>query len=210
MKHFKILVIPLLILTVLHHEFETKSIALFSPHDKPESRLIGLINRTKKSISAAVYHITSKLVADALIAAHKRGVAIELVTDISAIDSPAEKIDTLKNVGIDVLVFKPHNARSRYRPLMHNKFALFDEQWLWTGSFNWTRAAALSNHENVILTSNKTICQKYKNHFETLKKECIFTPARKKQPTKSAANEAMVEKIKSFLHNLKNQFTRHK
>jgi phosphatidylserine/phosphatidylglycerophosphate/cardiolipin synthase-like enzyme len=202
----------LLILTVLQYEFYPKSIALFSPHDNPEASLVGLIRKVKKSISAAVFSITNKQITDALIAAHKRGVKIEIITDISTIQTPSGKADVLKNAGIDILVFKPRNSRSRYRPLMHNKFAVFDcnekEKWIWTGSFNWTRSANIFNHENVILTSNKSIFERYKKHFEVLKKECMFSRVQKSQEIKNTANETTVGKIKSMLFELKNQLTK--
>jgi len=195
--------------TVLHHEWQTKSIALFSPHDKPEARLVGLIKKTQNSLCAAVYTITNKRITDALIAAHKRGVKITIITDYSSLETPAGKIDALKNAGIDVVVFKPRTSSLRYRPLMHNKFAIFDcnekERWVWTGSFNWTRSANISNHENVILSSNKKLFERYSHHFEKLKNECSSMPKRK-IATKKTADASTVGKIKSLLYEIRDQF----
>ena len=160
MKLLKVFGMLLLILTVLQYEFYPKSIALFSPHDNPEASLVGLIKKVKKSISAAVFSITNKQITDALIAAHRRGVKIEIITEI------------------------------------------------WTGSFNWTRSANIFNHENVILTSNKSIFERYKKHFEVLKKECMFSRAQRSQEIKNTDNKTTVGKIKSMLFELKNQLTK--
>lgn len=54
---------------------------------------------------------------------------------------------------------------------MHNKFCLFDNNLVITGSYNWTYSAETRNAENVILTDDHSVCQDYNDYFTRLWKE---------------------------------------
>ena len=56
---------------------------------------------------------------------------------------------------------------------MHHKFAIFDNESIWTGSFNWTISGNTANQENVVLITNKTLAGKFKQVFNLLLKSCI-------------------------------------
>ena len=141
---------------------------LFSPADKPAERLIELIDGAKKSITAAIYMLTDKKIADALITAKKeRRVVIRLVLDpISA--GKYGKADYLIANNIPIYIYKPSAIRPWFTPIMHHKFAVFDDTILWTGSFNWTVSANISNAENILISTDSIICRMYKAYFETL------------------------------------------
>ena len=51
---------------------------------------------------------------------------------------------------------------------MHNKFAIFDNKLLVTGSYNWTNNAEHFNYENAVLISDPTIITKYQKEFEKI------------------------------------------
>ena len=51
---------------------------------------------------------------------------------------------------------------------MHNKFCLFDNSLVITGSYNWTYSAETRNAENVILTDDNAVCQDYNDYFTRL------------------------------------------
>ena len=151
--------------------------ALFSPDDHPQTKLIDFITTAKKKIYAAVYMFTDKDIIQALVTAKQRGVDVRMVVDQTSVLSPYAKIFTLLQSKIPVFVFdtKQHhttNARARsFAPLMHNKFAIIDSI-TWTGSFNWTQSANTRNQENVLITDDKNICQKYDAQFTTLVQRC--------------------------------------
>ena len=199
---------------------QAKSLAFFSPDDKPRSKLINLINQTKYKIQAAVYVLTDKLVAESLIQAKKRGVKVEIVTDRNCVTMPFGKISMLKNNDIEVFVFSL-NPTKRIQPLMHNKFAIFEinnseknkkvNQWVWTGSFNWTVSANKSNQENVILTNSRGVVAKYKKQFEILKRRCVLKHLNIKHKTNKVAqnkkeDDSLVYKIKNLLRFIREQY----
>jgi len=51
---------------------------------------------------------------------------------------------------------------------MHHKFAIFDENRLLTGSYNWTRGAARDNEENLIVTGESRLLSAYAATFARL------------------------------------------
>ncbi len=148
---------------------------LFAPDDHPTNRLLSLINDAQSKIYAAVYMITDKQIAQALIDAKKRGVDVQIIVDASSVETPYGKGTLLKENNIDLFVFN-YNAKSDHKKtwhsaLMHNKFALIDQK-LWTGSFNWTKSANLKNQENVIIIDNNDVCTKFEKHFQCMKMRC--------------------------------------
>jgi phosphatidylserine/phosphatidylglycerophosphate/cardiolipin synthase-like enzyme len=145
----------------------------FSPDDRPSSRLIQLINGAHKKIYAAVYMITDKNIAVALVRARERGVAVQVIVDPSSMEGSYGKGQLLREGNVDLFVFGAQHAshHSFHQPLMHNKFAIIDNI-VWTGSFNWTKSANEKNQENVILTDDVGVRERFEHHFELLKQRC--------------------------------------
>ena len=118
------------------------------------------------------------------------------------------KIALLKSNNIETFVFLPSfNSDKMNSPLMHNKFAIFDmdgkeKQWVWTGSFNWTDTASKINQENVIVTNDKKVCNRYKEYFELLKKECALKTAKpyvkRSKTTQKYKDKPWTDKIKDM------------
>ncbi len=142
----------------------------FSPNDKVTDQLIPLIDNARKSIYAAVYMLTDKKIADALIRAKQRGIKMQLILDPISTGKYG-KTDYLLTSGIPIYIYQaPTNARPWFSPIMHNKFACIDDTILWTGSFNWTVSANLTNEENAIVSRDINVCKIFKTYFDTLLK----------------------------------------
>ena len=78
---------------------------LFSPDDQPTKRLLSLISGAKKRIYAAVYMLTDKTIAEALIAAKKQNnVDVQIVTDKISVESLFGKGKMLAVTGTAALV----------------------------------------------------------------------------------------------------------
>lgn len=153
----------------------------FVPDEDVKILLLGLIHmsKPKSKIRIAIYQLTDKDIVEALIAAHKRGVILEIITDQSCIHSRYEKITQLRRLGIPVHVYG-----GKYYSIMHNKFFVFDntiggKAVLFTGSANATMGGTTRNEENVWIIENKKIIDQYKNKFDTLKKKIALMPAPK-------------------------------
>jgi mitochondrial cardiolipin hydrolase len=154
---------------------------------------------TGKKVHAAVYMLTDKQIAAALIAAKKRGVDVKIVVDRATADYEYGKSKVLQDAGIEVYIFSDDSTNKRFAALMHNKFAILDEM-VWTGSFNWTKSANQRNQENVILTTNKKVYKKFEEHFEILKKRCVACKVPRRKPQRGSRSEKTIwDQLKSII-----------
>lgn len=93
-------------------------------NDQGKRRLLSLIDEAQQNIKIAVDNWTMKDASHALIAAHQRGVNVEVVTNYLE----GEAVQLLLRNGIKI---KPGNQ-------LHHKFMLVDNKHLLNGSPNWT------------------------------------------------------------------------
>lgn len=136
--------------------------AAFSPKQGATELIIKNIRAAKKSILVAAYAFTSKPIAKELIAAHKRGVNVQVVLDQSQKKDKNSVYNWLRSNSI------PTRINSRYK-IMHDKFMIFDENILQTGSFNYTAAAEYRNAENIIIVyNNPEIIAQYAQQWQKL------------------------------------------
>ncbi len=149
--------------------------AYFSPDDHLEKQLIEMINKESKTIHVCIYTFTHRDVIAALIAAKKRGVDVEVIVDRFSVKVSAP-LYKLTDASIPVSVWDPDRAKrmKAHRPLMHNKFCVFGNQTVWTGSFNFTYEASRIHQENALVIKNEAVAHAYKNQFYTIKmRQCI-------------------------------------
>jgi len=132
----------------------------FSPNDGATELVVRTIDSAKTSVRVAAYSFTSKPIAQALLAAHRRGVDVRVVVDKSNVTARYTAATFLANMGVPVRV------DFRYR-IMHDKFTVIDGVALETGSFNYTQAAA-SNAENVIILHDPAVAQRYGQEWDRL------------------------------------------
>ena len=132
--------------------------AFFNPGTECEDRIIAELGQADK-IDIAVYSITNPKIANAIIAAHRRGARVRIVTDRTMAVHKSSMIDELAAAGIPVRVNRRHKIE-------HNKFAVFDNRRMVTGSYNWTTAATKYNSENCIFLTHPA--QEYSKRFEYL------------------------------------------
>jgi phosphatidylserine/phosphatidylglycerophosphate/cardiolipin synthase-like enzyme len=131
-----------------------------------EAHLIDKINAAQTSIHIASFEFDLDPVADALVAAKERGVDVRWVTDdengLEADEEPGHgQFALLEEAGIEI----KDDARSA---LMHNKFWIFDRQWVWTGSTNITVNGIFKQNNNVIAIRSTRLAEIYEREFEEM------------------------------------------
>ena len=128
-------------------------------------QLIYRINGAQESIHIAAFEFDLQPVAEALLAASRRGVEVRWVTDdefgIEADDEEGRLFPLLENAGAEV------RADDRVA-LMHNKFVIFDGQVVWTGSTNLTNNGNFRNNNNVLVIESPEVAAIYQREFEEL------------------------------------------
>jgi len=133
----------------------------FSPSEDCPQRIMQLVQAARSALDICVFTITDDRLSGAMIDAHRRGVALRVITDNEKAFDLGSDVARLQDAGIELKVDQtPFH--------MHHKFALFDRQLLLTGSYNWTRGAARDNLENYIVTSERRLVEPFQEVFERL------------------------------------------
>jgi phospholipase D len=131
----------------------------FTPASKCTGVVTKAILEAKKSIYVQAYGLTSSPIGKALIAAHKRGVVVKVLLDRSNINSKNSRMHELIEAGIDVKI-------DRVSGIAHNKVMIVDENYVVTGSFNFTNAADLRNVENLLVIQDKKLAKAYLENWQ--------------------------------------------
>lgn len=132
---------------------------------KNDKELIALIDAAKEHIYFAIYTFTLTDVADALIAAKKRGIAVYGVTDSSQAASGYGAPIVEKLLAADIpLVVEKHASGGG---IMHIK-AIVTESAYAVGSYNWTASATTANDELLEIGTDPALRQAYENVLKKL------------------------------------------
>jgi phosphatidylserine/phosphatidylglycerophosphate/cardiolipin synthase-like enzyme len=115
--------------------------------------LVSAIDRTQSKLRVQAYSFTSAPIAAAIKRAKDRGVDVKVILDKSQVSQRYSGATYLRNAGVDVVIdTKPAIA--------HNKVMIFDDQAVFTGSFNFTKSAQERNAENGIIIRGDTALTK--------------------------------------------------
>jgi HKD family nuclease len=139
----------------------------FAPSDNVQARLIAALNSADHSIRVAMFSFTSDPLGDALIAAHQRGVSVEVLLNAVASGTASSERDRLCAAGVTVRV-------EDWNGTLHNKYAIIDaatasDPLVITGSTNWSANAVTSNDENAIIIHDPAIAAAFTADFARLK-----------------------------------------
>lgn len=135
--------------------------AHFSPGDACVRRLISLCGSTRRCADVCVFTITDDRLAEALLAAHHRGVRVRVIADDEKSYDPGSDVFDLAKAGIAVRIDQSAHH-------MHHKFAIFDGALLASGSYNWTRSAANYNEENLVVSDDPRLLSPFQRRFDEL------------------------------------------
>ena len=131
----------------------------FSPKRGATELVVKTVEAATQSVCVAAYSFTSEPIANALLAAKARGVAVKVTLDKSQARGKSSILPQLQQSGLPVRINK-HYA------IMHDKFMVIDEKVLQLGSFNYTKSAETKNAENVL------VIRKYKKVIAAYATEC--------------------------------------
>lgn len=140
---------------------KNRSEVYFSPGDDCADAIIREIENVSHTIDICVFTISDNRISQAIINAQNQGIQIRIITDNDKVFDKGSDIFIMKDHGIKV---KTDHSRHH----MHDKFAIFDNQSVITGSFNWTVSASLYNQENLIIERNKKVVKKFIQEFNKL------------------------------------------
>jgi len=141
---------------------DTSVQVLFSPQHKPITEAVRpIIKSARSSIDIGVFFLTHKDLAQDLLNAHNRGVKIRVIIDATAAKNGYTKHDVLRAAGIPVKI-------EDFGGKMHAKSAVIDDEYVITGSMNWTSAGERGNDENTIIIRSAPLARQYRTWFQTM------------------------------------------
>lgn len=135
--------------------------ASFSPGSECLQTIQRCLRHARQRIDICVFTLSDDRIAEEVLAAHRRGVAVRIVTDNDKEYDAGSDIARLRDAGIAVVV-------DRTEAHMHHKFAIFDGEKLLNGSYNWTRSAGQYNEENLVLSNDRQLVGEFSTQFEKL------------------------------------------
>ncbi len=115
------------------------------------------IGRATNSVDIALYSLNAMFIGNAILAAHERGVTVRIIAN-----KDDARLTTLGEAGIDVLI-DPDEDR-----LMHHKFVIIDDTWVWFGSANGTTQSGRGDANNVIVAESPAFATALSEEFESL------------------------------------------
>ena len=131
----------------------------FSPGGQCTQFVEQAIAAAQRSILVQAYSFTSQTIAEALIAAHERGITVKILVDRSQLTARGSKVKLMVEKGIPLSI-------DVVPGIAHNKVMIIDNAYVLTGSFNWTHAAEYRNAENLLFIRDENTSKVYRDQWE--------------------------------------------
>lgn len=155
----------------------TAAMVCFSPQDHCSEAIVREITNAKATIFIQAYTFNSPEIVAALLQAHARGVAIEIILDKSNRWAKSSVGGTINQAGIPTYIDSRH-------VIANNKVMIIDGGTVSTGSFNFTEAAASKNAENLIIIRNKELAAVYLDNWAKHKEHAVRYDSRQGKKTR--------------------------
>lgn len=152
--------------TLLDRAPEEAGSVCFSPGEGCLEIITQALHSAISDVQICVFTISDDRITEAILHAHQRGVTVRIITDNEKLYDQGSDIRQLAGQRIPIRIDQTENH-------MHHKFAIVDRKSVLTGSYNWTRSAALYNHENLVLLKEKRLVDTYLEEFARLWEEMI-------------------------------------
>ena len=167
--------------------------AIFSPQGGIEDAVIRAVDAAKATIDIAMFSFYSRRIAEALLAAKERGVAVRLVLDksqasLSSLDDWFAWHEFEMRV-----VTGPDDTRDPLYQKMHNKYGVFDGKLVETGSFNYSPNAEKNSFENSNWFDLPEMAARYTAFFEAMFQQGVKPRKPKREPKFKDADAAGAE-----------------
>jgi phosphatidylserine/phosphatidylglycerophosphate/cardiolipin synthase-like enzyme len=130
-----------------------------------------MIDSTQTTLDIAAFEFNNEVLTQAILRAKARGVTVRVVTDNEngTQDTKDTSLARFVEAGIPVV----DDGRSA---LMHNKFMIFDSQYVLTGSWNYTVNDTYRNNNNALLMRSQRAVDNYQTEFNEMFQDKKFGP----------------------------------
>jgi phosphatidylserine/phosphatidylglycerophosphate/cardiolipin synthase-like enzyme len=133
--------------------------AYFSPGGGAADAVTAALTGARKSIRVMGYLLTLEDQADALIAAERAGLPVQVILDARNMDNSQSEAARLQDAGVEVL---PDGNCFAF----HHKVYVIDDRIVVTGSANFTATADRFNDENTLIIEDPALAAHYIAEFD--------------------------------------------
>jgi phosphatidylserine/phosphatidylglycerophosphate/cardiolipin synthase-like enzyme len=130
----------------------------FTPPADVATAVIAVIDQSKSEVLVQAYGFTHNGIAQALVRAHDRGVAVKVLLDAKTDSTNRFVKEVLQSQQIPLRLDASH-------AIAHNKVIVVDGEMVITGSFNFTNSAQTRNAENLLVLRSTGLADSYKANW---------------------------------------------
>ena len=131
-----------------------------------DDALAGLFDEASSEIAVSIYELNRPRIFEALGAAVERGVDVRFVGDGD--EDEDEGYELMAELGVDM------SLRKKRDRIMHNKFVVVDQRWVWTGSTNFSENGVLRNNNHGLLIDSPELADLYLEEFDQMSLDGSF------------------------------------
>ncbi|ATM22348.1 phospholipase D family protein [Raoultella ornithinolytica] len=135
----------------------------FSPEGSARQLVLETINQAQTSLQMIAYSFQAPDIARALVAAHDRGVKVQIVVDKrrNAVEASQKIMKYVAEHGVALRIDGHYH-------IQHDKTIIADGATVETGSFNYAPSAETKNSENVVVIRHqKAVACQYIAHWQS-------------------------------------------
>lgn len=137
----------------------------FTPNQDCEAVIVGEITAAQQQVLMQAFSFTSRSIGNALVAAHRRGVDVQLLVDGAQYASHPSEANWCARNGIPVAIDSPPGLHAH----AHDKVEIIDaglpRARVITGSYNPTHNAAVEDVDNLVILVNANVAASFFQHF---------------------------------------------
>ncbi len=128
---------------------------------KPSEFIVERIDAAQTTVHAAVYGFNKQNIIDALIRAHYRGVDVRLIGDAGEYGRGSPGYQAMEEHKIEVQTGNQFH-------IMHNKFFIVDDRFIFTGTGNISRSEFTFNDNNWVWIDSVPMARLFSEEFEQM------------------------------------------
>lgn len=137
---------------------ESEIRCFFYPADEIADPLVELVSNARRSVHFLAFSYSDGELAETMIDRHRAGLDVQGVVESRGSGAGYASFAGLQKAGIDVL-------KDGNKYVMHHKVIIIDSLWTVVGSYNFSRAAAEANDENILFIKSAEVARQFEQEY---------------------------------------------
>ena len=130
----------------------------FSPEDDPDEKILRYLKLARKRIRFLAFSMTDDRIGRILAEKHREGVDVQGVLESRGSGLQYSELGRLRKAGVPVLT-----DGNKY--ILHHKVMIIDDKWTILGSYNFSKSAAETNDENILIIKSERVAGVFQQEY---------------------------------------------